>query len=306
MTATAPWQVLILYLVWAVGLTLVWWWWLHPTDLARKEPTQQKQKTSHGQPSRAVHPTQAHARWVDELVVAVRKPLQTLLQLQAHTQRLPHLTAETRLYLQHTHDALMHAQTLVTDLLDPLHGANDEAHAEALTLRVTWAPCEVRAVVQQAFDWFVLRCERLGLRYQCHVDERVPITLITDAQRLTQVLLNLLSNAVKFTQQGSIHLSVRADPHYITFELADTGPGIALHAQGLIFERYAQAHPQDAAREGGKGLGLAIARQLVTQLGGQLGVVSVLGQGSRFWFTLPRHPDLGSGLSSDGKSFPDS
>ena len=219
----------------------------------------------------------------------MRQPMQAVMQLNARVRERSDLSDQVRVYLKQANDAVAHLQTIVNDLLDPVH---NRPQGDMPLLRVTLRPCDVRTVVTQAFDGFALRCQQMGLTYRCQIHPDVPEQLLTDANRLTQVLNNLLGNAVKFTHQGHISLHVSADAHHVTFEVEDTGVGIASHQQAIIFERYTQAQANIYERYGGHGLGLAISRELVTQLGGQLRVTSVLGQGSRFGFSLPRNPRL--------------
>lgn len=289
----APWA---LHAVVAVLMLLLWWWWFHPPGLGFTQRVDRQLKELQAQKTSWQEKAHTHDLLVDEVVVTLRKPMQTLLQLCARVRQQQDVTPELLRHLTRVSDALMDVQAIVSDLLDPIH---DQTLNETPQLRVTWAACEVRAVVSQAFEWFAPRCQRLGLNYRCDIAPTVPALLTTDAHRLKQVLINLLGNAVKFTHEGRIHLWVSADEHYVTFELEDTGVGIAVHQQGMIFERYAKAPVSAHARFAGHGLGLAISRQLITQLGGELGVASVLGQGSRFWFTLPRRPRMSEGFSED-------
>lgn len=107
-----------------------------------------------------------------------------------------------------------------------------------------------------------------------------------DPDRLRQVLLNLVGNAVKFTQRGSVEVRLTHTHGRLRVEVCDTGIGIRPEDHALIFEPFAQADPTIARRFGGSGLGLAITRKLVHRMGGELGVESVLGQGSTFWFEI--------------------
>lgn len=232
---------------------------------------------------------QAHARLVDDVVIAMRQPMQGVLELNLAMRSRADLSPDVHVYLKHAHDAVVHLQTVVNDLLDPVH---NELGDDMLSLRVVWEPCEVRRVVKEAFDLFESRCRHLGLAYLCQIDDDAPEFLITDAQRLRQVLINLLGNAVKFTHTGQICLRVMANPQHVQFAVEDTGIGIADVQQAVIFERFTQADETIHDHYGGHGLGLSISRQVVSQLGGSLGVVSVLGQGSRFWFDLPLDPTI--------------
>jgi two-component system sensor histidine kinase TorS len=280
------------YLIGVIVMVLVWWWLFQSPGLFFKQRARTRLQALDAQQRAWVDKAQAHDRLVEDVVVTMRQPMQAVLQLNARVRERSDLSEQVRMYLKQANDAVAHLQTIVNDLLDPVH---NRAQGDMPLLRVTLMPCDVRVVVTQAFEGFALRCEQMGLTYRCHIHPNVPEQLQTDANRLTQVLNNLLGNAVKFTHEGCINLLVSADAHHVMFEVEDTGVGIASHQQAIIFDRYMQAQDNIYERYGGHGLGLAISRQLVTQLGGQLGVASVLGQGSRFWFSLPRNPNLNAG-----------
>lgn len=113
----------------------------------------------------------------------------------------------------------------------------------------------------------------------------------SDVQLIKQIIVNLIGNAVKFTERGGIILNIsdlaqREGSHLIRFEVVDSGIGIALSEQKLIFEGFHQVYARNEQKQVGTGLGLTISRSMVQFLGGQLSVESTLGQGTRFWFDL--------------------
>lgn len=120
----------------------------------------------------------------------------------------------------------------------------------------------------------------------------IPPLLVGDGARLRQVLLNLVGNAVKFTDRGGVGVSVfllgRKDGrHQLRFDVRDTGIGISADARPHLFASFSQADSSISRRFGGTGLGLAISKRLVELMGGEIGVDSEPGRGSRFWFILP-------------------
>ncbi len=127
------------------------------------------------------------------------------------------------------------------------------------------------------------------LEFVCDVQADLPRTVHGDLHRLRQILINLINNAIKFTDRGEVVVQVARsetlEPGLLRFSVCDTGPGIPAEGLDRLFKSFSQVDASTTRKYGGTGLGLAIARQLAELMGGQIGVESSVGQGSRFWFT---------------------
>ena len=129
--------------------------------------------------------------------------------------------------------------------------------------------------------------QKKGLAFEWIVDYNVP-EIIADPNRLIQVLVNLLSNAIKFTEHGGIKVHALRKGKNVRIEVIDTGIGISKEDKAKLFRKFSQLHKGLVKQEGsGTGLGLVIAKEIVNLHGGKIGVVSELGKGSTFWFTIP-------------------
>jgi CheY-like chemotaxis protein len=148
----------------------------------------------------------------------------------------------------------------------------------------------LKHVTEEAVELFAEAAANKGIELVLDVEPEAPEVLIGDPGRLRQVLVNLLANAVKFTETGEV--VVRVSRHdssgpgvAIKFEVSDTGIGLSPEEQARVFSTYSQIDSSTTRRHGGTGIGLAIARMLVQLMGGEIGVESEKGGGSRFWFT---------------------
>src|SRR6185369_10417590 len=188
-----------------------------------------------------------------------------------------------------------------TDLLNLINDILDLSKVEAGKMEVT--PTEVRISDVRDFVERTFRpvAEQKSLGFTIEVANDTPTPIVTDAQRLQQVVKNLLSNAFKFTEKGGVTMSMRrADKSrrfasrsldqaqdVIAFSVTDTGIGIAKEKQQLIFEAFQQADGTTSRKYGGTGLGLSISRELARLLGGEIRVESEPGKGSTFVLYLP-------------------
>jgi PAS domain S-box-containing protein len=172
---------------------------------------------------------------------------------------------------------------MISDILDL-------AKIEAGKMVLEEAPFDLAKLVRNVTDGFALRAKQQGLDFAAVLAPGIPTGMCGDAVRLRQVLVNLIGNALKFTPKGKV--SVRGefvrdtgDGVVIQFSVSDTGIGIPLDRQQRIFEPFEQADGSTTRQYGGTGLGIAIAKEIVRMMGGQIGVVSEPGEGSTFWFT---------------------
>jgi PAS domain S-box-containing protein len=174
-------------------------------------------------------------------------------------------------------------------LLDILNDLLDFSKMEAHKLTLEEAPFDLRNVVEGVADLMAVKAQEKRVELLCLIEPDVPVVVLGDASRLRQILINLTGNAVKFTTTGEVSIRVKTgkSPNGIRFEVNDTGIGIPEEKCHLLFQPFSQVDPSSTRRYGGTGLGLSIVRMLVEMMGGEVGLDSEEGRGSRFWFTVP-------------------
>ncbi|MFN3237031.1 MAG: ATP-binding protein, partial [Pseudomonadales bacterium] len=150
-------------------------------------------------------------------------------------------------------------------------------------------PFELRTVPEMTVSIFRQQADEKRLQLTFEYDEALPQFVTGDPTRLRQVLFNLIGNAVKFTAQGSVNLSMQLAGSEVHVAVQDTGRGIDKDALENLFDPFTQANTSISREYGGTGLGLTISKSLVEMMGGKIDVVSELGVGSTFSFTLPLH-----------------
>ncbi len=179
-------------------------------------------------------------------------------------------------------------------LLHVIDEVLDFSKLEAGKTRLEERRFELRPLIERTVGMLAPRAAEKGIALAVGIDPRLPRAFLGDALRLRQVLLNLAGNAVKFTERGGVDVWAGAartgagDGRVrVRFEVRDTGPGIGAGVRERLFEKFSQADSSITRRYGGTGLGLAISHELVTLMGGAIGVESTEGQGSIFWFEVP-------------------
>ncbi len=187
------------------------------------------------------------------------------------------------------------------ELMTLLNSILDLAKVESGTMEADLASLSLGDLRDSLLGEFELVAKGKGLGYSIDIAPESPDMIVTDSQRLRQILKNLLANAFKFTEQGNVHIQVRTTTEgwnreidslanassVVAFSVRDTGIGINREQQQRIFEAFAQGDGTTARLYGGTGLGLSISRELAGLLGGEIALTSSPGQGSTFTLYLP-------------------
>jgi two-component system sensor histidine kinase/response regulator len=193
------------------------------------------------------------------------------------------LTADQRDYLnlvKSSADSLLH---VINDILD-------FSKIEVGRLELEKTEFAIRDLLEDTLKTLALRADKKSLEMLARVSPKVPAALIGDPTRMRQLIVNLVGNAIKFTEEGNIIVdseveAITGDEARLHISVSDTGVGIPIEKQQIIFESFAQADGSTTRRYGGTGLGLTISRQLVELMGGRMWVESEIGRGSTFHFT---------------------
>jgi signal transduction histidine kinase/CHASE3 domain sensor protein len=237
------------------------------------------------QGERLAHANKVKTEFLASMSHELRTPLSAILGFADLLMTSPReqLSARARESLERIKRNGEHLLGLINDVLDL-------AKAEAGRIEVRLAPVNVsqlaRACVAEVDS---LRSGKdVRLVADAGDPAATPLEVVTDAQRVRQVLLNLLANAIKFTDQGEVVLAVRATATEVRLAVRDTGIGIPAHALRELFQEFHQLEAGDGRRYDGTGVGLALSRRLARALGGDIEVRSYEGEGSTFTLVLPR------------------
>ncbi|AWK87336.1 DUF3369 domain-containing protein [Azospirillum thermophilum] len=231
----------------------------------------------------AVAADQAKSLFLATMSHEIRTPMngvQGMLELLEHTP----LTSDQRELVAVVRESAGALLTIINDILD-------FSKIEAGRLDLERVPVSLTTVVEGVADTLAPAARQKDLALIPYVDPDLPATVMGDPVRIRQVLFNIAGNAVKFTHGGSVKVRAELASYEegrvaIRIAVTDTGIGISPENQGRLFRPFTQAEASTTRRFGGTGLGLSICRRLAELMGGEIGVVSELGEGSTFWFTF--------------------
>ena len=229
---------------------------------------------------------QAKSKFLARMSHEIRTPMNGILGI-ADLLRKRIQDADNKHYIDIIHSSAQTLERVINDILD-----YSKIEAGKLTLKQD--PVYLQALITEVTTMFELDLEKKSLALTISAHPDLPVAIYGDHHRIRQVLINLLSNALKYTDNGEIHLTIEPvddeQCQLILFEVQDTGIGIAEYDQQKLFTPFEQAQNNHLSGNSSTGLGLAICKELVHLMGGEINVSSDLGKGSCFWFTLALEP----------------
>lgn len=213
----------------------------------------------------------------------IRTPMNGIIGM-ADMMRATKLSNQQKEYLDIIESSGKTLLAIINDILDLTKIESNQMTLESV-------PFNIRNEIKNTMKLLESKASKKDLELKYTVDDEVPEELVGDPVRVKQIILNLLSNGVKFTEKGYVHLMVSVlkstnQKISLLFKVEDTGMGISNDAMSKLFDEFTQSDVSITRKYGGSGLGLAISKKLANLLNGEIGVESVMGKGSTFWFTV--------------------
>ena len=241
----------------------------------------------------AISTSQAKSAFLANISHELRTPLNSIDGFINLLARHGELNPEQDLYVQTIRKSSAHLLALVNDVLD-------FSKIEAGKLVLDRHEFDLYDTIYDVVDMLSPVSSEKGLRMAVLFYNDVPMRVNGDALRLKQVLTNIVGNAIKFTDTGDVVVRVSLDDHrdnYLMISVQDSGKGISLTDQKMLFQSFSQGDPSITRQYGGTGLGLVISKQLTRLMGGDIGFYdnaqeNIANQGATFWFRMPAHVDV--------------
>ena len=264
------------------------------TDISGLKQTEKELKEAK---SLAEHASHVKSSFLANMSHEIRTPLNGIIGSLdlLHNKKLD--ASQQKQFMETAQESADFLLMLLNDILDLSKIEADKIELE----QVAFLP---KALLDQLESMFITQTKNKGIELHCTADESVPDVLIGDEVRLTQVCTNLLSNAIKFTQEGSVSMSLfcevgKDDQILLQCRVSDTGIGLPVEKQELVFDSFAQADATTTREFGGTGLGLTLCKKLCSLMGGEIGLESVEDEGSTFYFNVPLEKGEKSQLAAD-------
>jgi len=248
-------------------------------DITERQALEQELRRRQAEAEAAVV---AKSEFLANMSHEIRTPLTAVVGFAGLLAKMADLPAKAHTYV----DRIARSGEALTSIVN---NVLDFSKIEAGQVVLKPEPFDLQALADEALGVVQDEAAAKGLTLTAEITGEAGAQILADAGRLRQVLLNLLTNAIKFTHRGgvSVALAHNAAARTLHVTVRDTGIGISPEFASRLFQRFSQVESSNARRFGGAGLGLAISRGLVELMGGAIGVESLEGEGSTFWFTMP-------------------